>query len=765
MKTFKKITAVAVVLVMVLSFMTVGSVFAVDGGNAVGVAAESKIVVELTPSSATVKPGETVDITIDVYSDNGNFKAGALGFSLNLNTDVFEISDVKYSTYYDELEGKEISDWIETSGFDPELKIYGFNAVGTAIRTKDNAAYKAPAVMTLKAKDSATDGKQVLEILDYGAVNPAFDDIEGVLNNAEVTIDSSVAPPTEAPTEAPTAPPVTEPPVTAPPVTEPPVTAPPVTEPPVTAPPVTEPPVTEAPATATPIPVREVSITTDKDVESITLVGADGTEYPLTMTETETGKKFTADVEVGYYTVVAKAVEGREIDLAKSDLDVTVGKDDVKLNVVTTEKSTIDSFSIDKYPTKAEYAVGEAFDAAGLSIIVVKEGDQPVTVVYGDDTKADFTFKPEKIAEDTTTIEVIYANRSQKYTLASRGTIVKPVSNKAITTEVEVPGDALYTASAINWSPSVTEKFDYSTIYTATYTITAKAGYTLNSDIFATVNGKDAEIVVAADGKTAEVTYVFPRTSSKSSGNSGGPTGGSTGGSATSTPKPVATKDPSATTEPSDQVFNDVPKSHWAYDHIMDLYDAGIVNGYSATQFMPDGNVTRAEFTKMVAVMFDFKATSTSSQFTDVKSSDWFAEYVIAATEAGIIKGISDTEFAPNENVTREQMATIIGRELGETSTTALKYTDASEIESYALPYVAGLTAKGYLKGDENNAFRPKSNSTRAESATLLNRVYQAEVKTDEPKATATPSVTADPKATPSATEEPVATATATPVR
>ena len=105
----------------------------------------------------------------------------------------------------------------------------------------------------------------------------------------------------------------------------------------------------------------------------------------------------------------------------------------------------------------------------------------------------------------------------------------------------------------------------------------------------------------------------------------------------------------------------------------MDLYDAGIVNGASATMFYPENNVTRAEFTKMAVVLFGLDSKSTESQFTDVPANEWYAKYVVAATEAGIVTGISETEFAPNDDVTREQMAAIIGRYLDITSKAAMK--------------------------------------------------------------------------------------------
>lgn len=273
---------------------------------------------------------------------------------------------------------------------------------------------------------------------------------------------------------------------------------------------------------------------------------------------------------------------------------------------------------------------------------------------------------------------------------------------------------------------------------------------------------------VAAKGESFNISVLYNdeevytidkkmSTASSSSGNSGlttGSTGVTTPAPATAAPgtEPTTAPGTEPTVAPSTVVFEDVPATYWGYDYIMDLYNNGIVNGVTATQFMPESNVTRAEFTKMAVGIFGLTATSTVSPFSDVSDSDWFAPYVIAASEAGIVQGITDTEFGPDENITREQMATIIGRQYGTTSTEAVSFTDAASIESYALPYVAALVEAGYLTGDENGAFNPKNNATRAESAALLDRVY-ASVKV-VPEATAAPEVSAEPEATATATPE-----------
>ena len=345
------------------------------------------------------------------------------------------------------------------------------------------------------------------------------------------------------------------------------------------------------------------------------------------------------------------------------------------------------------------------------------------------------------------------------------GSITAPASNRAVSYDITAPEGARYKLSDVSWNPAVESRYAYNTVYTITFTATADENCTISADAVATVNSYDADsITVSADGKTAVVTYEFAKTSKK--GSSSGPSGPDTGNTGKATATPAPTKAPTPTTEPGKQVFEDVPSTYWAYSYIMDLYDAGIVNGASATMFYPENNVTRAEFTKMAVVLFGLDSKSTESQFTDVPANEWYAKYVVAATEAGIVTGISETEFAPNDDVTREQMAAIIGRYLDITSKAAMKYTDSAAISDYAVPYVSGLTEKGLLTGEEDGTFRPAASAARSEAAALLSRV-KATMSTPEetaaPEKTAAPEATASAEPEATASAEPVATATAAP--
>ena len=185
--------------------------------------------------------------------------------------------------------------------------------------------------------------------------------------------------------------------------------------------------------------------------------------------------------------------------------------------------------------------------------------------------------------------------------------------------------------------------------------------------------------------------------------------------------------EPSVDPTPAEDKFADVADDFWAAKDIYTLKDAGIIGGKSATEFDPEGDVTRAEFAKMVVGLFGYKATSDAVNFEDCKAEDWFTSYVAAGVEAGVIKGVSDTEFAPNATITREDACTILGRALNKVAqSNELKFTDADKVAEYAAPYVALLSELGYVNGYEDGSFAPTNNITRAEAAKIIAGIYNA---------------------------------------
>lgn len=517
--------------------------------------------------------------------------------------------------------------------------------------------------------------------------------------------------------------------------------------------PTTDPTQPTATPTAAPADKYTVTYKADEGVTAVKLVDKEtGDEIVLT----QNGTEFVGEVPVGSYTVVIETIEGKEVDIVKVDSEIKVDEDKT-VEVAVIDATDVASIAITTNPTKMVYEVGEALDPTGLVITATKTDGSTEEIAYGEESG--ITIKPMLNGMD---YQVIYGNKADILTVSYvlnevSATVTRPVKNVDMSTVATAPEGAFYTLGEVTWSPaSSTGKFAPKTVYTATVTATPIGGNTFASDVTGLINGSDATVRVNEDG-TVTLTYVFPATAANTT-SSGGSSGWSTG--ATATPVPAT---PAPTVEPGTQVFDDVPTTHWAYSYIMDLYNAGVVNGTSATTFEPESNVTRAEFTAMAVRVFGLKATAITTQFTDVAADAWYAEVISAALEAGIVTGVTETEFDPEAQVTREQMAAIIGRYLGTTSDAALTYTDADSIEEYAKPYVAGLSASELLNGYTDGSFQPKANATRAEAATLIDRVMNEIAETPEATATADPeaTATAEPEAT--ATAEPEATATASP--
>lgn len=171
--------------------------------------------------------------------------------------------------------------------------------------------------------------------------------------------------------------------------------------------------------------------------------------------------------------------------------------------------------------------------------------------------------------------------------------------------------------------------------------------------------------------------------------------------------------------------FKDVPDSFWAAADIYTLREAGIIDGKTADIFDPDGQVTRAEFTKMIVKMFGVEAKDTKVEFADCGEDDWFTPFVAAAVEAGYVKGYSDTEFAPDKVISREEACAILGRAYAKTANSELSFTDKDSIDEYAQPYVALLVEMGFINGYEDGTFRAQNQITRAEAAKIIGCAYR----------------------------------------
>ena len=174
--------------------------------------------------------------------------------------------------------------------------------------------------------------------------------------------------------------------------------------------------------------------------------------------------------------------------------------------------------------------------------------------------------------------------------------------------------------------------------------------------------------------------------------------------------------------------FTDLDADAWYYKYVITAVEKGLMNGISDTLFAPDATLTRGMFVTILHRAEGEPAVEDGIAFTDVAAGQYYENAVKWASANGIVKGITETEFAPDKEVTREQMAAMIARyiefkKVAVPEKDAAVYTDADAIADYAKDAVAIANKLGILIGNADGSFEPADNATRAEAATLFVRL------------------------------------------
>jgi len=179
--------------------------------------------------------------------------------------------------------------------------------------------------------------------------------------------------------------------------------------------------------------------------------------------------------------------------------------------------------------------------------------------------------------------------------------------------------------------------------------------------------------------------------------------------------------------------FNDIASS-WAASDITALANKLIIDGTSETVFAPKNNLTRAEFTSLLVRSLGLRTSSAAPTFSDVKGSEWYAGDIAVASQAGLIQGLGNGQFAPNANVTRQELTVILARalkltgvELKPTNPAVQAYSDDDQISDYAKESVEALSSAGIIGGDENQKglFLPTTATTRETVAAALHKLLR----------------------------------------
>ena len=176
------------------------------------------------------------------------------------------------------------------------------------------------------------------------------------------------------------------------------------------------------------------------------------------------------------------------------------------------------------------------------------------------------------------------------------------------------------------------------------------------------------------------------------------------------------------------KTFEDVKETDWHAEAVEFTTARELFKGTSETDFEPNTETTRAMMATLLYRMEGEPAVDgLENPFTDVKVGDWYFEAVVWAADAGVVKGMTETTFAPNDPVTREQMVTMMYRYIGEPEGTEGAhdgFQDAANVSAWAEDAIAWAVANGIITGFEDNTVQPAGNSTRAQIATVLMRHF-----------------------------------------
>lgn len=183
------------------------------------------------------------------------------------------------------------------------------------------------------------------------------------------------------------------------------------------------------------------------------------------------------------------------------------------------------------------------------------------------------------------------------------------------------------------------------------------------------------------------------------------------------------------TVVPAKAAFTDTA-GHWAEGAITKWSEQyGIINGYEDGTFRPDASITRGAFAGILDRFLKYQAVSPAETFSDTAGTYW-EQQILKLHAAGVYLGNNGQALA-GDTITRQQAVTMIARAFGVTGTsTALPYTDAANIASYAQAPLAEMTARGYITDCADGRFRPTEPITRAEIVNILNNMVTVLVQT-----------------------------------
>lgn len=194
-------------------------------------------------------------------------------------------------------------------------------------------------------------------------------------------------------------------------------------------------------------------------------------------------------------------------------------------------------------------------------------------------------------------------------------------------------------------------------------------------------------------------------------------------------------KDDEETTELN---FTDVKESDWFFKGVEYVVDKDIMSGVSENEFAPAGKLTRAMLVQMLYNMESRPACDAENAFMDVPVGQWYTDAVIWANDAKIVSGMGEGLFAPNMEITREQMVAMLynyAKYKGYDVTASAdlsKFADNASVSTWAQPAMQWAVAEGYISGMGDSQLAPQGTATRAEIASVIMRFMEATAESAE---------------------------------
>lgn len=175
--------------------------------------------------------------------------------------------------------------------------------------------------------------------------------------------------------------------------------------------------------------------------------------------------------------------------------------------------------------------------------------------------------------------------------------------------------------------------------------------------------------------------------------------------------------------------FRDLDTTKWYHEAIDTMLNEGLMNGTGSGLFEPNGTLTRAMLVTILWRSEGKPAASAAASFTDVPAGAYYAEAVRWAAANGVVKGVSNTEFGPSRNITRQELVTILwrlaakkGLNTSNAGLTVPEFSDRSQIAAWAAEAVSWGCTRGILTGKGANRVDPTGTATRAEAAAMIVR-------------------------------------------